>query len=191
MHRLGYDRVFGIGATKTGTSSLGAAMERLGFRHLGWNAYLAESYEQGNLKPVLRAATRYDAFEDLPWGAGDLYAVLAERFPRARFVLTVRDTASWSISHERHYSPGSDIAERLWIRDYGARRDELIAEYECRNEAIRSYFADQPERLLVLDVCGGEGWAALCPFLGLRVPAEPFPVMNVTPTGGPMAPHHH
>jgi hypothetical protein len=191
MAREGYDRVFGIGAPKTGTSSFGTAMELLGFRHLGWNGYLAERYEQGDLKPVLAAAARYDALEDLPWGAGDLYEVLARRFPRARFVLTVRNTASWSVSHERHYSPGSRIAERLWIPDYADRREQFVAEYEQRNAEIRAHFANQPRRLLELDVCGGEDWAKLCPFLGLGVPDDPFPFVNATPaTDGPADPGH-
>ncbi|MFA5883433.1 MAG: sulfotransferase [Acidimicrobiia bacterium] len=182
MARGGYDRVFGIGATKTGTSSFGVAMERLGFRLLGWDAPLAEQYQRGELTRVLEAADEYDAFEDMPWGAGDLYVLLAERFPKARFVLTVRDSASWSKSHERHYSPGSPIPERFWIRDYADRREALVAEYEQRNAAIRELFADQPQRFLTIDVCGGEGWEKLCPFLGLRIPDAPFPVVNITPT---------
>jgi hypothetical protein len=185
MARLGYDRVFGIGAPKTGTSSFGAAMEQLGFDHLGWNAYLWECWERRNLQPIMAAAHRHEAFEDLPWGAGDLYRQLAARFPRARFVLTVRDTASWSVSHERHYAPGSRIDERLWIRDYADRRDELVAEYERRNAAVQSFFEGRSGRLLVLDIAAGDGWDALCPFLGLRPLDQPFPLVNATPAEPP------
>jgi hypothetical protein len=32
-----------------------------------------------------------------------------------------------------------------------------------------------PTQLLVLNVCDGEGWVRLCPFLGTAVPPEPFP----------------
>jgi len=183
MTRLRYDKVFGIGATKTGTSSFGAAMELLGFhRHLGWSYRLASAYERGDLDPVLAAARKYEVFEDKPWASGTLYEVLADRFPRARFVLTVRDTAAWSVSHERHYAPGSAIPEILWIPDYAARRDEIVAEYEQRNAAIRAHFADQPDRLLVIDVTQGDAWATLCPFLGLPIPPEPFPVVNASPS---------
>jgi hypothetical protein len=35
-------------------------------------------------------------------------------------------------------------------------------------------------RLLVLNVVAGEGWDKLCPFLGVPMPADPFPHMNQT-----------
>jgi hypothetical protein len=37
-----------------------------------------------------------------------------------------------------------------------------------------------PERLLVMDIAAGEGWEKLCPFLGVPIPPEPFPVANKT-----------
>jgi hypothetical protein len=53
-----------------------------------------------------------------------------------------------------------------------------VRDYQNRNEEVRSYFADRPGDLLVLDVVGGEGWERLCPFLGLEPPAGPFPRLN-------------
>lgn len=180
--RHGYHRVFGIGETKTATSSFGTALELLGFhRHVGWDPRLYQAYLAGDLDPILDIARRYEAFEDLPWGAGDLYRVLAERFPRARFVLTVRDLESWAISHERHWGPDSHIPEWLRIPDYAARREEIAAAYLRRNDEIRTFFSDQPKRFLELDIVGGDGWPKLCRFLGLPQPTEPFPVVNVTP----------
>ena len=35
-----------------------------------------------------------------------------------------------------------------------------------------------PDRLLVLDIAAGDGWPELCPFLGVPVPAAPFPHSN-------------
>jgi hypothetical protein len=31
------------------------------------------------------------------------------------------------------------------------------------------------ERLLVMDISSGDGWSQLCPFLGVPIPAVPFP----------------
>lgn len=180
MVRHGYDRVFGIGATKTATSSFGAAMELLGFRgHVGWDPNLFLAHQRGQLDPILAVARHYEVFEDLPWGEGDLYKVLDVQFPRARFVLTVRDFASWARSHERHWGPEGTLPDWLRIDDYPERREEIGAAYLRRNDEIRAHFADRPGRLLVLDIAGGEGWSTLCPFLGLPVPPEPFPVLNV------------
>ena len=43
---------------------------------------------------------------------------------------------------------------------------------------MRSYFANRPEDLLVLDVTAGDGWEPLCQFLGMPVPERPFPWEN-------------
>jgi len=40
---------------------------------------------------------------------------------------------------------------------------------------VKDYFKDRPEDLLIIDVCSGEGFAQLAPFLGAAIPAEPFP----------------
>ena len=36
------------------------------------------------------------------------------------------------------------------------------------------------DRLLVIDIVGGDGWEQLCPFLGVPIPEEPFPHSNKT-----------
>ena len=55
-----------------------------------------------------------------------------------------------------------------------ADRDCALAAYRLRERDVRAAFA--PDRLLVYDVA--EGWAPLCRFLGVAVPAAPFPRRN-------------
>ncbi len=52
-----------------------------------------------------------------------------------------------------------------------ARFAERRRSYEL---GVQRHFAARPEKLLVLDVCNGEGWEKLCAFLGLEAPKEPF-----------------
>ena len=40
------------------------------------------------------------------------------------------------------------------------------------------YFRERPKDLLVLNVCAGEGWEKLCPFLNKERPDVPFPYLN-------------
>jgi hypothetical protein len=54
----------------------------------------------------------------------------------------------------------------------------FLAARERYERLVREAFADQPERLLVMNVCEGDGWAQLCPFLSLPVPEQPFPWVN-------------
>jgi hypothetical protein len=180
MRELGYEKVFGIGAARTGTSSLGRALVLLGFRHMSWDPELWERFEAGEYEPIFAVADRFESFEDGPWNGPDFYRALDERFPQSKFVLTVRDTASWATSHERHFSSegARAIPEEYWIHDYAAKREAIVKDYEERNRAVVEYFARRPDRLLVVDVCAGRGWPELCAFLGLAAPQKPFPHVN-------------
>jgi Sulfotransferase domain len=53
-------------------------------------------------------------------------------------------------------------------------RDAAIAAFEQHNRQVQERVP--PERLLVYEV--REGWAPLCRFLGVSVPASPFPRLN-------------
>jgi predicted SAM-dependent methyltransferase len=39
-------------------------------------------------------------------------------------------------------------------------------------------FEGRPDDLLIFNICGGEGYETLCPFLGLPILGEPFPHEN-------------
>ncbi len=66
------------------------------------------------------------------------------------------------------------IHERL----YGTQEYEEEAfsrAYDAYTAEVREYFRERPQDLLVLDICGGEGWSKLAPFLGKPIPEAPFP----------------
>jgi hypothetical protein len=166
-------KVFGIGAAKTGTTSLGAALRQLGFAHRSWDERLSrECYEAGDFEPIFAAAERFESFDDGPWNRGEFYRALDRRFPGSRFVLTVREPARWLASYERHFGGREG-------RRYGeAERARLLEGFARRNAGVLDYFAGRPGDLLVLDVCAGQGWPELCAFLGLPAPSLPFPHEN-------------
>ncbi len=182
MQRLGYDKVFCIGAGKTGTSSLATAFVRLGFRYKGWDPALWECLLRGDYEPIFAVADRFEAFRNGPWDGFDFYRKLDERYPSAKFILTIRDTESWLRVHELQFSAEDGlrrIPAKYWIYGYADKRDEIARRYERRNDEILAHFAGRPAgKLLVLEICDGEGWKELCPFLGFPVPREPFPHAN-------------
>ena len=173
-------KVFCIGFHKTGTSSLGAALEAVGYRVGGpfgiRNAMIAdEAYDE-----AVRRLERFDAVQDNPWPL--LYRELDEAYPGSRFILTVRPEQDWLDSVVAHFG-GSSTPMREWI--YGAGLGDPTGHeaayrerYRRHNDDVRDYFAGREEDLLVLRLDRGEGWPELCGFLGRDEPSTPFPHAN-------------
>ncbi len=185
----GGSRVFGIGFHKTGTTSLGQALERLGFRvchgagpvreALG-NRRMMELLRRRDLEPVMQVAEGYEAFQDNPWFL--LYQELDRRFPGSRFILTRRDEGRWLDSAVRYFGT-SDSDFRRWIYGVGSpvgNRERFLERYRRHNREVERYFAGRPGDLLVVDWEAGDGWSELCGFLGRPVPSGTFPHANPT-----------
>jgi hypothetical protein len=184
-------KVFGIGLSRTGTRSLAVALSHLGYRAGHYDvAIRAVAVANGVVLPDYGLIDAWDALTDIPVAA--MYRELDRRFAGSRFVLTVREPASWIASCARHYAADRSRylrAHDLRMRDVLAMRAHVYGEaaftperyvtaYERHVSDVRRYFRDRPADLLVLDICAGGGWAALCRFLDEPVPSVPFPREN-------------
>lgn len=182
-----HPRVFGVGFHKTGTTTLGVALEHLGYRvchgagplraALGHERMMALLHSR-RLEPVFTVAERYDAFQDNPWYL--LYRELDERFPGSLFVLTRRSERTWIRSVVRYFGE-SESDFRKWIYGVGSPvgNEELFRErYRRHNDEVVEHFADRPGQLLHVDWESGDGWPELCAFLERPVPDLPFPHAN-------------
>ncbi|HYI07974.1 MAG TPA: sulfotransferase [Thermoanaerobaculia bacterium] len=170
-------KVFGLGLSKTGTSSLTDALILLGFRAVHYPLDLA-------------MAKDVDALTDIP--VAPYYAELDRLWPGSRFILTIREKTSWLRSIEMHWrlmlqwwddaTPGMRrYHERVAMAAYGTLafdREHFSRTCDAHERKVRDYFRGRPHDLLVIDICGGEGWPHLCPFLGLAEPRAPFPHAN-------------
>ena len=194
--------VIGAGFGRTGTLSLRIALERLG---LGPCYHMLEVFEHPEHIGIWERAgdgreVDWDGLfrsyrSAVDWPTCAFYRELAERYPEAKVVLTVRDPERWyrsaveTIFPVMTGSPAGDdpvalaqarMARRLILeRTFGGRVDDrghAVAVYERHAEEVRRTIP--PERLLVYAVA--EGWEPLCRFLGQPVPAEPFPQVNTT-----------
>jgi len=138
------------------------------------------------------------------WPGGYFYRELAEYYPEAKVVLSVRDPETWEQSVRETVwavrngdSPGRLLASArahidpewnaflqmidalLWqgtgtFAAGHASAEQLIDGMLSHNEEVRRTIA--PERLLVWDV--REGWEPLCDFLELPIPDVPLPHIN-------------
>jgi hypothetical protein len=172
-------KIFGIGAHKTGTKSLAAALNLLGLKvvHLGTD--LRRSRSKDILRSHLDCIDDIDGCVDFPVSLR--YREVAERYPGSRFILTVRDEHTWIGSVERHFAylmrtfGELPPADREFYGNDTFGRDVLLARYRKHNEDAVRYFEGRTEKLLIFDIVGGEGWERLSPWLSLETPDRPFP----------------
>lgn len=149
-------KVFVIGLSKTGTTSLGDALSRLSFRRLGWqdirSRFLYRSYLNHNLAPFISLTESYDAFEDVPWAL--VYEDMAELYSDAKFILTLRkNEQAWLRSITEH------TARRKWIGHdgiYGASQaknheEAYLKAYRSHTASVRGYFANQGNETRLLE----------------------------------------
>jgi hypothetical protein len=182
-------KVFGIGLSRTGTRSLTAALHVLGIDtvHYPADAATLAALEAGDGRFPLLA--HYDGITDVT--TIPALEQLDRLHPGAKFVLTVRDEASWLRAcrkqwHAREPRRVDDETRRLQQalharlaravyggEDFDAGRFARVRREH--HERVRRHFASRPGDLLVLDIVGGEGWERLAPFFGLEVPTQPFP----------------
>lgn len=159
-------RVLCVGFQKTGTTSFARALRQLGFSHFGYDPDLHRALRNGNIERCLAFAGNFDSLDDLPWSEPAFVAAFQKRFPDARYVLLEREESQWLRSYFAFFKPDCSEAEALRrLRSHNARILELLS--------------DEPH-VLRMNVCGGEGYEKLCPFLGLPIPATPFPWENRT-----------
>lgn len=181
-------KVFGIGLSKTGTSSLAEALNRLGIRtiHYPDDAQTYSELQSGIFDLTL--LKHYDGVADTP--VVPYYAQLDAIFPGSKFILTIREKNAWLASVEQHWRTASTYtneplkrAFQQFIRTavYGCvefNKARFSYVYDLHYNNVLQYFAARPADLLVIDICAGEGWAPLCSFLQKPVPDEPFPHAN-------------
>lgn len=179
-----FNKVFGIGLSKTGTTTLDGAFTLLGLRSVHY------PFPERMVAGDLAFLDNLDAATDISITA--YYRELDRRFPGSRFVMTTRPLEPWLASVERHFaardpkkylgdSPAGIIRERC----YGRRqfdRAAFIDAFHRHHAQVRDYFRPRPGDLLEMSICNGEGWSVLCPFLGLPTPHVDFPHLHKQPT---------
>ena len=166
------EKIFVIGLTHTGKNSIDAALERHGMTY--------KHYPEP--KRVLEDTELYDVINDTP--VIQYIEILDRLYPTAKFILTVREIEEWLESCRAHWAWKSKPTERhMWNRGsvygiVGYNEHIFRSVYKKHHRFVENYFKDRPTKLLVLNVCAGEGYEKLCPFLGLPILDEPFPHRN-------------
>ncbi len=192
--------VIGAGYGRTGTESLRAALEILGFgpcHHMhairdtpsllpDWLAF-----EAGEHRDWSRLFAGFRSQVDFPGAA--YWRELAAHFPDAKVILSLRDPEAWFQSVEQsvfelindrdtladpHKRAVVEFSKTLigdtYFEGRGMEKDYALARFNAHTENVTAEIA--PERLLAYRVT--DGWAPLCAHLGVPVPDVPYPFAN-------------
>lgn len=166
-------KIFGIGLSKTGTTSLHKALTILGYKAIHYPGSIA-------------GIEAHDAITDVQGAlAFKLWDVM---YPGSRFIYTTRDKVPWLESCRSHFQRHSSNQFALSLRKavYGMTgfdAGQFSRVYDEHDASVRDYFQERDD-LLEMDICGGYGWDKLCSFLGKPVPRVPFPHENATHCDG-------
>lgn len=203
-------KVIGAGLPRTGTLSQKVALEMLGFEACYHMVNVLADLDKAQIwRSALGGAAPWDEiFEGcqatVDWPGSFFYKELADYYPDAKVVLSVRSAESWDhsmretiwglfygdmlirdLSYARSRIDSKwrgylELMEEMWqqsglIPD-GARTDSetMKTAMDRFNEEVQETIP--ADRLLVWSV--GDGWDPLCEFLEVPVPDTPFPHLN-------------
>lgn len=168
-------KVFGIGLSRTGTTSLAAALDVLGYRTKHCPLHVWD-------------IDHHDASTDI--GVAARFEFLDGVYPGSKFIYTVRGVEAWLASCQRWWTrperreqtqDGAIVScleyERILYGGVGFNQDRFLDAYARHDEHVREWFADRPDDLLIMNICNGDGWEKLLPFLGFG-DEVPFPCRN-------------
>jgi hypothetical protein len=195
-------QVIGAGLGRTGTMALKTALEELG---LGPCHHMYEVIKHPEQAPFWERAARGEPVDweevfanyrsSCDWPSCAFCKQLAERYPAAKVILTLRDPHAWYLSvcntilpamkgplfapdGSRVGPPGDFAPLTIGENTFGMRFDEahMVEVFNRHNEDVKRIIP--AERLLVFKAA--QGWEPLCRFLGVPVPSTPFPLTNTT-----------
>ena len=161
-------KIFVIGLSRTGTTSIGNALALLGYKRIGWkdirSRHLVNTYIQGDLGPLIEQTKYFDAFEDLPWPY--IYPQMAEMFPDAKFILSLRKHENtWLKSIRRHTARANwrPAAYFYGAHEVDGNEATVLNAYRNHTATVREYFKNKPERYSELVIEDGDAnWKTLC-----------------------------
>lgn len=196
-------KIIGAGFGRTGTTSLKAALEQLGFAKCHHMTEVLKNPSQaagfldawrGNPVDWDRLFDGYQATTD--WPACTYYEELMAQYPEAKVILSVRDPERWYTSAYDTIYPAQAVvppwAGKLFPK-LGVFREMILSQvwdgtfegrFADKTFAIEKFKAHNQQvidtvpadKLLVFEV--KQGWEPLCRFLNVPVPDTLFPHLN-------------
>jgi len=175
-------KVFCIGLSRTGTSSITKALQMLGYKAIHYP----------RLKDIFELAKKYDAMTDTTVCVS--FEELDKKYPNSKFILTTRNIESWLesckwffslekiLKSSRYKRTGNLLGEQqIYLREtlYGSRffdYEKYRQGFLNYHDKVFNYFKDR--ELLIMDIGKGDSFKKLCPFLGKPILQKQFPHLH-------------
>jgi len=168
-------KVFGLGLSRTGTTTLSTVLnDHLGLNHIHY--------------PL-----KHQLFDDKNDGCSDIpvipfYKELDAKYPNSKFILTMREKASWMSSIEPYLERKRDWKQSPWtidmrIKVYGGPfyEENMYSEaYDRHHEDVLSHFSNRPKDLLTINIFDSDDTREIYDFLHVDPHGKPtkFPLTN-------------
>lgn len=162
-------KVFCLGLSRTGTSSLTVAL-----RKLGWKA---KHYPK--VMKIMKEAENHDALTDISVILA--YREFDRKYQDAKFIMLVRNMNSWLRSCKTHWAKKGErgdmasLVRRAIFGQVDFDADQFQYTYVRHLQEVKHHFKGRKGKLLIMDIIDGDGYEKLCPFLSVPVLDEPFP----------------
>lgn len=193
-------KIFGIGLSRTATSSLNQSLNMIGYNTAHWMNPAAE-----NKIIDWTELLSHDALSDTP--VSFMFELLHYAFPNSHFIYTYRDIDKWAHSIATHFhwlkdfeslkplclngnSNGGVVDSPLWRMIHltlYANCPSWSDAYKQHERRVELFFAAHPEaRLLKIDITdpalnSNDKWHIIADYLALsddHIPLLPFPKRN-------------
>lgn len=192
-------KLINAGLGRTGTTSLKAALETLGYAPVFHTTDLFTSPKDIDVWETAMKGERVDwrtffaPYAVADWPAAFFYGDIIRVHPEAKVMVSVRDPVGWfksiqgTLKQVRSLKPIPQVrraqgfleaALNTFFEGKAEDKAYMMDFFERHTESVKAYVKTNrgAENVLVYDV--REGWEPLCAFLEVEVPKQPYPRLN-------------
>ena len=165
-------KVFVIGYNKTGTTSCGVALKEMGFRNLSFNKLTFWLYKKKYFKALIKIASRFDSFDDIPWNREELIPIMDKNFPNSKFIYLDRDLQTWEKSY-------INWRKKIFKKETNDIEKKKIDFLNHKSFCLK-YFENRPNDMIVIRIQQKNELKKLSDFINVKTKKYNFPHLNKT-----------
>jgi len=145
--RRSFNKVFGIGGHKTGTTTLADVFTLCGLKvgNQVEGELTSYSARRGDYSKLIAYVQNADAFQDSPFAESEVFIALDALFPNSRFILTVRDPEDWFRSQMRFTAKRFGLADGSQITKEHIQQDQYIFRGYCAEAHAYAFLMRTPD----------------------------------------------